>query len=86
MSAVLFATTTNNRSNVGVIGRSNHHHHPTKRARDKSVLGGSWIVVVAQMFADRHEAHPASLIDPFSQKFKDLDASHPSERANLCDG
>ncbi len=83
---MLFANVPNHHSKVGVIVRSNHHYHPTKRARDKSVLGGSWIVVVAQTFADTHATHVASRIDPSSRIFKGLDASHPSERANLYDG
>jgi hypothetical protein len=83
---VLFSTTPNHQSEIGVSTASNHHHHPTKRARDKSVLGGSWIVVVAQTLADAHAKHAASPIEPSSRIFKDLDASHPSERANSSDG
>jgi hypothetical protein len=60
--------------------------HPINGRRDKSVLGGSWIVVVVQVLAHANATHPASLIDPSSRIFKDLDASHPSERAMLCDG
>jgi hypothetical protein len=86
VSAVFFATTSNHPFEVGGSISSTHPHHPTKRARDKSVLGGSWIVVVVQTLAHANATHPASLIDPSSRIFKDLDASHPSERAMLCDG
>jgi hypothetical protein len=86
VSAVFFATIPNYHFEVGVSIRSIHPHHPTKRARDKSVLGGSWIVVMAQTLADMHAMHAASLIDPPSRIFNDLDASHPSERAILFDG
>jgi hypothetical protein len=68
------------------ISALGHRHHPTNGLLDKSVLDGSWIVVVAQTLVDTHARRAASLIDLASRIFKDLDASHPSERANLYDG
>jgi methyl coenzyme M reductase subunit C-like uncharacterized protein (methanogenesis marker protein 7) len=81
-----FTALLNHRPKDDVIVGWNQPHHPTNGALDKSVLGGSWIAVVAQTLADMHATHGASFIDPSSQVFKDLDASHPSERAILCDG
>jgi hypothetical protein len=49
--------------------------------RDKSVLGGSLIVVVAQGLAHTHGTVAASFTDRMHPTFNGLDASHPSQHA-----
>jgi hypothetical protein len=66
--------------------RPGQTHQPTNRRLDKSVAGGSWIVIVAQRFSGTRATPTASLPDQSRSIFKYLDASHPSERAILCDG
>lgn len=85
MNNVFFTTALSHHFGVSVPTGSNRLYHPTKRARDKSVLGGSWIVVVAQRLVDTHTTRAASRIDPSLRIFKGLDASHRSERANFYD-
>ena len=54
--------------------------------RDKSVLAGTRIVVVMERLVGTDATTAASRRDRLMLLFKDLDASHPPERANLCDG
>jgi hypothetical protein len=83
---MFFTTTSNHPFEVGGNIRSTHPDYPTKRARDKSVLGGSWIVFVAQRFVGADASAVASHAHNSSRIFKGLKASHPSERAKLYDG
>jgi hypothetical protein len=53
--------------------------------RDKSVFGGSWIVIAAQRFTDADAMHAASRAPHLPPIFKGLDASLPSERTILHD-
>jgi hypothetical protein len=86
VSAVFFTTTPNHRYEVGVSTRSTHPHHPTKRARDKSVVAAWWIVMETQRVIGTRILSLASFIFPDRTTFNGLDASHRSEYAILHGG
>jgi hypothetical protein len=54
--------------------------------QDKSILGGSMIVVTAQRLARNDAQRAASFTDEICLIFNGLAASHPSERARSYDG
>jgi hypothetical protein len=66
--------------------RSNHHHHPTKRAQDKSLDRGSRHVVGGKDGIGPLPSQAASFFESRCGHFNNLNASHVQNIVELLDG